>query len=115
MTATAKQKIKDLPLEDRPRERLLAEGSEGLSDAELLAILLGSGTKGSSALDIAQELLDRFGGYRGIAGRGIAELIEIEGMGEAKAAVIAAAYEITTRIVEMVLADLDLNRRARNA
>lgn len=111
----AKQKIRDLPLEDRPRERLLVEGSEVLSDVELLAILIGSGTQGKSALDVAQELFDRFGGYRGIAGRGIAELMEIEGMGEAKAAVIAAAYEIATRIVEMVLADLDLKRRARNA
>ncbi len=111
----AKRKIKDLPLEDRPRERLLVEGSEVLSDVELLAILIGSGTQGRSALDIAQELFDRLGGYRGIAGRGIAELMEIEGMGEAKATVIAAAYEIATRIVEMVLADLDLKRRARNA
>jgi DNA repair protein RadC len=111
----AKRKIKDLPLEDRPRERLLVEGSEVLSDVELLAILIGSGTQGKSALDIAQELFDRFGGYRGIAGRSIAELMEIEGMGEAKAAVVAAAYEIATRIVEMVLADLDLNRRSQNA
>jgi DNA repair protein RadC len=103
----ARRKIKDLPLEDRPRERLLVEGSETLSDVELLAILIGSGTQGKSALDIAQELFDRFGGYRGIAGRSIAELMEIQGMGEAKAAVVAAAYEIATRIVEMVLEDLD--------
>jgi len=103
----AKQKIKDMPPERRPREKLLYEGSDTLSDVELLAILIGSGTRDKSALDIAQELYDKFGGYRGLAERNLAELMEIEGMGEAKAANIAAAYEIAARIVEMVLKDLD--------
>ena len=55
--------ISDWPSAERPRERLLAEGARALSDAELIAVLLRTGVRGKSAVDLARELIDRFGGY----------------------------------------------------
>jgi len=104
-------RIKELPAESRPRERLIYDGSETLSDVELLAVLIGTGTAKKSALGLAREVYDRFGGLRGIAGRNLSELMAIEGIGEAKAAVVAACYEIATRIVELVAADWELELR----
>ncbi len=62
----AKNKIKDLPESERPREKMLALGPDKLSDRELLAILIGSGTKEKSALDLAGDILNKFGGLKGI-------------------------------------------------
>ena len=59
-------RINDWPTEERPRERLFAEGAESLSEAELLAILLRTGARGCSALDLARRLLVRFDGLRGL-------------------------------------------------
>lgn len=98
-------RIKDLPPLERPREKLLAYGADKLSDAELIAILIGSGTRDKSALDIAEEVLDKFGGFRGMAGRDMDEFKEIKGLKEAKILNLAAAFEIATRIVEEVLKD----------
>jgi DNA repair protein RadC len=74
------------PQTERPRERLLAKGSDALSDAHLLAILLRTGRRDSSAVQVAIELLDRMGGLGGIAACGIEELCAIPGVGLAKAA-----------------------------
>ena len=98
-------RIKELPAELRPRERILYEGAQTLSDVELLAVLIGTGTGKKSALELAREVYDRFGGLRGIAGRNLSQLMATEGIGEAKAATIAACYEIATRIVKMVAED----------
>ena len=95
-------RIKDLPLEERPREKLLKEGAESLSDAELLAILIGSGTKDKSAIDLANEVLNKYNSFRGLAGKTIEEIKEIKGLKEAKILNIAAAFEIARRIVEEV-------------
>ena len=62
------------PAEDRPRERLYHKGADSLADAELLAIQLGSGLAGCNAMDIARELLSRYGSLSGLAGCGVAEL-----------------------------------------
>jgi DNA repair protein RadC len=86
------------PAEDRPRERLYHKGAESLADAELLAIQLGAGLAGCSAMDMARDLLSRYGSLSGLAGRGIAELAAVRGVGPVKAVRLAAAFEITRRL-----------------
>ncbi len=89
--------LRNLPSEDRPRERLLKGGAESLSLSELLAILLSTGTKGKSSLLLAQEVLARFGSLSGLLEASIAELEEIKGIGSAKAISLKAALEIASR------------------
>ena len=89
--------ITDLPADQRPRERLLAEGEAALSDAELLAIVLRSGTVDDTAIGLAQKLLARFGSFRQLATRAPAELAATKGVGPAKVAQIKAAVEIGRR------------------
>ena len=96
-------RIKDLPPEERPREKLLRQGPQALSDAELLAILIGSGTPQKSALALGEELLQRYQSFRGMAGRPLDEFMAIKGIKEAKVLNIAAAFEIARRIVEQIL------------
>jgi len=98
------RRIKDLPPEERPREKLLLKGPQALSDAELLAILIGSGTPQKSALSLGEELLQRYQSFRGMAGRSLEEFMAVKGLKEAKVLNIAAAFEIARRIVEQVLA-----------
>jgi DNA repair protein RadC len=83
---------------DRPRERLLSRGPASLSDAELLAILLGSGRQGQNVVEIAQDLLARAGDLRGLSESAEAELCALPGVGPARAAVIQAAVEIGRRV-----------------
>jgi DNA repair protein RadC len=90
--------IKDLPPEERPRERLAKQGPEALSTPELLAILLRVGTAGESALDVAEGVVSRLGGLRGLADATIEQLSEIRGMGVVKAIQIRAAVELGKRI-----------------
>jgi DNA repair protein RadC len=88
--------IADLPLDDRPREKMCKHGSETLSDAELLAILLGSGTRGKNAIQLARELL-----RDGLAALGRCSpdaMARTSGVGTAKATRIAAAFEIARRM-----------------
>jgi len=85
-------RLLDLPAEDRPRERLLRHGPGALSNRELLAVVLGTGTRGASALDVAAMLLES--GLRGLAGRTVGELESSRGLGRAKAARVAATLEI---------------------
>ncbi|MGH7317210.1 MAG: UPF0758 domain-containing protein, partial [Candidatus Rokuibacteriota bacterium] len=86
------------PTEDRPRERLYHKGADSLADAELLALQLGSGLAGRSAMDIARDLLSRYGSLSGLAGRGVAELGAVRGVGPVKSVRLAAAFEITRRL-----------------
>jgi DNA repair protein RadC len=88
--------IADLPLDDRPRERLLLHGPETLSNAELMAILLGSGVPGKNAIQLGRELLAD--GMTALRAREIAQLIDIPGVGPAKAARVTAAFEISRRM-----------------
>jgi DNA repair protein RadC len=89
--------ITDWPLDDRPREKLVAKGAESLSDAELVAICLRTGVKGRSALDVARELLARFGSLTALCSADTAALCAVTGLGTAKSAQFAAVMEIARR------------------
>jgi DNA repair protein RadC len=86
------------PIGEGPRERLLDKGVTALADAELLALQLGSGASGQSAIDIARAMLTAFGSLAEIASREVAELARQRGVGPAKAARLAAAFEMTRRL-----------------
>ncbi|MFQ5795352.1 MAG: DNA repair protein RadC [Candidatus Bipolaricaulia bacterium] len=94
-----RQVIRDWPEAERPRERLIRDGPEALSDAELVAIALGTGTGGMSAVDLARLLLARFGGLRGLDRATASELRQIPGIGPAKAAGLRAALELGKRLL----------------
>jgi len=89
--------IKDWPTDDRPREKLLKLGPQALSEAELIAIFLRTGTRGRSALDVARNLLTRFGSLRNLltAERNI--LCDAPGMGPARYVTLAAVLELARR------------------
>jgi DNA repair protein RadC len=89
--------ITDWLAEERPRERLLAKGAESLSDAELIAIFLRTGMKGRSALDIARELLARFGSVSALFAADARALRDMAGLGDAKCAQLAAVMEVARR------------------
>jgi len=89
--------LKDLPEEARPREKLLARGPGALSDAELLALLLRTGLPGKNALQMGQELLDKFGGVAGLLHTGADALKSIKGLGPAKRTEIVAVLELARR------------------
>lgn len=89
-------RISDWPAAERPRERLLALGASALSDAELLAVLLRTGIPGKSAVELARDLIERFGGVGGLLNGG-SELLQVKGLGTAKAAQFAAAAELARR------------------
>ncbi len=91
------QKIRDWPAQERPRERLLQNGADTLSDAQLLAILLQSGRQNASAVQVALELLSTIGGVQRLSQLGIDELRRFRGIGPAKAAQLKAAVEIGKR------------------
>jgi DNA repair protein RadC len=85
------------PLAERPRERLLSQGAAALSDAELIALFLGTGIRGKSALDLARELLARFGRVSRLLCAGPRELEAVPGVGAARYAQIAAVMELARR------------------
>jgi len=90
--------IRDLPATDRPRQRLERLGTGALSTAELVAIILGTGTEGESALDMAYRLLAHHGGLAGLARASFSELVAERGMGVAKVAQLQAALELGRRM-----------------
>ncbi len=89
--------IRDWPATERPREKLLARGAAALSDAELLAIFLGSGLRGRDAVTTARELLTAHGPLRALVERSAAQLSKLPGLGPARACAIVAALELGNR------------------
>ncbi|MFD0713966.1 DNA repair protein RadC [Paenibacillus sp. GCM10027626] len=90
--------LRDVPNEDRPRERMIARGAEALSHAELLAILLRTGTKRESAVLLAAHLLHKCGSLQGLVDMSIDELTAIRGIGPAKAVQLKAGVELGRRL-----------------
>lgn len=91
-------KIPCWPEEERPRERLLKLGPQNLSNVELLAILIGKGTKEKTAVDLARELLIKFESLDELASCSPEEFFQIKGMGKAKAVILAASFELGRRL-----------------
>jgi len=99
MNEDRKFTVKELPLDDRPREKLLMRGAQSLSDAELVAILLRTGKKGKSVIEIARELINSEGNLAMLATKTVDSLQKISGIGKDKAATLAAAFELSRRIL----------------
>ncbi len=95
--------IKHWPTQDRPREKLLAHGAATLTDTELLAIFLRTGTRGKSAIDLARDLLSHFGGVRQLLNSKAAQFCALKGLGNAKYAQLQAATEIAKRAIQQQL------------
>ncbi|MGV9377878.1 RadC family protein [Nonomuraea sp. NPDC003707] len=90
-------RVKDLSKSDRPRERLMSSGAAALADRELLAVLLGSGFRGSSALDLASQVIKHCGDLDGLRRSDPHRLLAVPGVGPAKAARVAAAFHLVRR------------------
>jgi DNA repair protein RadC len=105
---TIKMPITDWPEDERPREKLLTRGAASLSDAELLAIFLRVGIKGKSAVDLARDLLTRFGGLRPLLKAPQAEFCEAKGLGQAKYVQLQAVLEIARRHLAESLPERDV-------
>ena len=91
--------IRETPLAERPRERLALRGAGGLSAAELIALVWGSGTRGASAVDLAETALARHDGLAGLALASELELAALPGVGTARAAQLTAAFELGRRLL----------------
>ncbi|MHA6533576.1 RadC family protein [Paenibacillus sp. BAC0078] len=107
--------LRDLPHEERPRERMMHYGAESLSQAELLAILLRTGTRSESAIHIAQRMLGQAGGLRGLADLSIEELTNIKGIGLAKAVQLKAGIELGRRMANSRLTEPVIIRSPKDA
>lgn len=92
--------MQTIPLEERPRERLLHVGEQALSDSELLAIVLGSGTKDLSAVGLAQLLITRFGSLSNLAEASLEELCSVKGIGQVKAIEMRAVFTLVKRLLK---------------
>lgn len=92
--------IKNLSKEERPREKLIIKGADALSDSELIAILLRTGTKGKSAIDLGSELLKNFGGLKNLFMAPINELKKIKGIDKAKLTSLISAIELARRVIK---------------
>jgi len=90
-----------------PGGKLRELGPEKLTDAELLAILISTGIKGKSAEDIAKEILNKFGSFKGMANQPLEKFLSIKGLGDVKIIRIAAAFEIAKRVVKEVLKEYE--------
>ncbi len=89
--------LKSLPEDERPRERLLRDGIDALSHAELIAIVLGSGTQGKSVLKLSREILERFGGLQQLLEATVPELMQVKGIGRAKAIQLKAVFGLVLK------------------
>ena len=105
---TTNPRIKDMAAKDRPRERLVLEGADALSNAELIAILLRTGLKGYSAIHVAQQLLAKFGTLDGLARAPLEELRQVKGVGRDKAVTLKAAFTLARKMAAEMRAEAPL-------
>jgi DNA repair protein RadC len=99
--------ITDWPADERPREKLLAQGAQALSDAELLAIYLRVGVTGKSAVDLARDLLTGFGSLNGIFSASREAMIAVHGMGDSKFVQLQAIFEMSRRALQEQMRERD--------
>jgi DNA repair protein RadC len=104
--------IRDLPPDEKPRERLRALGASQLSNPELIAILLRTGLKGENVLSMSTRVISGFGGLAGLARTSFAELCETHGISEAKACQLLAAFELGRRAASLLPEDRAMIRGA---
>jgi len=107
---TLSPRIAELPEQDRPREKLAGKGAGALTDAELIAILLRTGMKGASAIDLARKLIQRFGSLNDLARASVIEISGLKGIGPAKAVQLVAAFGLGTRLARERLNRLPMDR-----
>jgi DNA repair protein RadC len=112
--AESPYKISRWPEKERPRERLLQQGAQHLTEAELLGILIGKGTTRKTAIDLARELLDRYESLENLFSRSPSELMKIKGIGSAKAATLSAAFQLVRRIQSKTSKDQPSFKRAKD-
>jgi DNA repair protein RadC len=104
----ANVRIHDLPAQERPRERLAAQGAEKLSNAELIAIVLRTGMKGMSAIHIAEQLLRQFGTLHNLANTSLDDLRKVKGIGRDKAVALKAAFTLARNMARELRAESPL-------
>lgn len=102
--------LRDLPMEERPRERMMEFGPGALSNAELLAILLRTGTRSESAIHMAQRVLSEIGGIRGLVDLSLDEMVQLKGIGPAKAIELKAGIELGRRLAKSRLPESETIR-----
>src|SRR5258707_8461558 len=90
--------IRDLPTNEKPRERLVALGADALKNSELIAILLRTGLKGVSAIQVAEQLLQKFGTLNNLSRAGLPDLQQIKGVGRDKAIALKSAFTLARRM-----------------
>ncbi|MDA0814814.1 MAG: DNA repair protein RadC [Verrucomicrobia bacterium] len=105
LSASDSPRIHDLPEDERPREKMAARGPQALTDAELLAIFLGTGTLGKSAIDVGRDLLRDVGSLTGLSRRSLTELRKVKGIGFAKAVNLSATFELGRRLAREKFAE----------
>jgi len=105
-------KIKDIPINDRPIERLINKGSESLSNEELIAILLRTGTKTESSKDLASNILKQINNIQELKNMTLEQLIKIKGIGKSKAAILIATIELSKRMNQEI--EQIINQKANN-
>jgi DNA repair protein RadC len=101
--------IKELPKDERPREKLFRQGAAALSDAEILALFFSTGRAGTSAIELGREMIKRFGSLRNLSRTTTGELCQIPGIGPAKAAQLAAVFEFGRRLAHEPFSELSVS------
>jgi DNA repair protein RadC len=102
-------RIQDMPYDERPREKLASLGPAALSNSELMALFISTGTKGRSAIDIGRDLITKYGSMSALGSLPVSELAKEKGLGLAKASKLAAAFELGVRVAREQLRDTPLN------
>jgi DNA repair protein RadC len=102
-------KIREMPLDERPREKLIRLGPSALTDPELVAILLRTGVEGKNVIELARELLERYGSLEGLSRCTVDELSQIRGIGPAKALHLVAAFGLGKRLAHETLSKQKLD------